>query len=84
MNQSELKMVPKHAMKNRNAIESSDSCACYRCCKTFEKSKIIEWTDQNKTAICPECGCDTIIARISNLPFDESSLRAMKKYWFEK
>jgi hypothetical protein len=73
--------IPKLAIKNRNEVESSKVCGCYHCIKIFNVENITEWTDQNKTALCPFCNVDSIICDRS-FAITENLLIQARNYWF--
>lgn len=49
------------AYKNREKLEVLNRCGCYFCKKTFKYDEIKEWTDEDKTAICPFCSVDAVV-----------------------
>ncbi len=55
MLQSEL------SFKNRKKPEENEYCSCFYCLSIFKSSEIIEWIDNEYTAICPKCGIDSVI-----------------------
>ena len=73
----------KRSSKHREEILQSKKCACFCCLNVFKPSEIIEWTDNNQTAICPICGVDSVIGDQSGYPVtDTEYLKYMKEYWF--
>lgn len=66
------------AMKNRKEVKSSNQCGCYYCLSVFPSSKVVEWTDNNETALCPKCSVDSVVPEIN----DVNVLEKIKKYWF--
>lgn len=50
------------AYKNRDSIMESpqNQCVCYYCCTKFTASDIKEWVDKGQTALCPNCGIDSV------------------------
>jgi transcription elongation factor Elf1 len=74
----------KRSSKHREEILQSKECACFCCLKIFIASDIIKWLDNQQTAICPNCGVDSVIGDKSGYPItDIEYLKMMKKYWFE-
>lgn len=65
------------SMKNREAVEKSEQCGCYHCLSVFESKDIADWTDNNQTALCPNCAVDTVIPDVSDIKV----LEASQKYW---
>lgn len=67
----------EHAFRQREELEQSDGCACFYCFKTFPSTEITTWVDDNKTAICPCCGMDSVIGSASGYPLTKAALRRM-------
>lgn len=85
---AESKMPPdvrdahKHSSKHRAEILRSDLCGCFYCEKTFEAKEIEDWIDDQKTALCPKCGIDSVIGSASGFPIKKKFLHEMCEYWF--
>lgn len=67
---------------NRKMLEKSKKCACFFCLEIFSPVEINEWADEEKTALCPYCGIDSVIAEMAGFPLIKEFLTAMKEYWF--
>lgn len=52
----------KKAFHNAEHIERHTRCGCYMCCRRFNTKQITEWADKGKTALCPHCGLDGLLA----------------------
>ena len=49
----------------------------------FKPADILEWTDDDQTALCPNCGIDSVIGDKSGYPVtDLDFLKQMHTYWF--
>jgi hypothetical protein len=81
INEKLLKEAPIYTMKNEKFIEESESCGCYSCLSTFSKHDIINWTDDGKTAICPVCHVDSVLADTYGIPLDKEHLKIVHDYW---
>jgi hypothetical protein len=82
-----LKQAHGYSIFNEKSIEDSDVCCCFYCESIFKPEKISEWVDQSLkkglTALCPNCGIDSVIGSSSNLPVsDETFLKEMRSLWF--
>jgi hypothetical protein len=67
----------EHAFQQREELEHSDGCGCFYCFTTFPTSEIKTWVDGNRTAICPNCGMDSVIGSASGFPLTKVALRRM-------
>jgi NAD-dependent SIR2 family protein deacetylase len=72
------------AMRNRELVQSSLKVGCMYCGKIYESKEIVEYTDNQKTCICPYCHVDAIIADKSGYELNEKSLESAHNYWFKK
>lgn len=60
-------------------------CGCIFCCRTYSASDVVDWCneqDENRTALCPCCGIDSVIPDASGWSLDEEFLKEMKHWWF--
>jgi hypothetical protein len=51
----------KLSFKNRPLLDLEHSASCFHCFYITPVSEIKEWTDDGQTAICPECGIDSLL-----------------------
>ncbi|NUQ35056.1 MAG: cytoplasmic protein [Planctomycetaceae bacterium] len=70
-------------MKNRQEILSSRLCGCFSCLAIFPPDEVVDWTDDDQTAICPRCPVDSVIGSASGFPIEKDFLAKMHKRWFE-
>jgi len=49
------------SIENDFVLRFSNKAGCFSCINVFKVSKITEWIDDNTTAICPECGVDSVL-----------------------
>jgi len=75
-----------HASFHREEVLSSEICGCFYCLAVFKPDKIEEWIDEKndvgQTALCPECGIDSVIGSGSGFPISAEFLGKMHMYWF--
>ena len=63
-------------------------CGCFFCLEIFHSSEITEWIiednacDRFGTAICPDCGIDSVIGESSGYPITKNFLKMMQQHWF--
>lgn len=79
MNIEELIKKHKCAIENKQELEKADKCGCFYCNKIYTPKEIVNWTDNQQTAVCPYCGVDSVIANPN-----ENDLQMLNKYYFNK
>lgn len=72
----------KHSSYHRKELSASKRCGCFYCLKIFSYNDIYDWTDNNDTALCPECGIDSVIGDASGHSIEPFFLQAMHTYFF--
>lgn len=72
----------EYAQGNRSALKKSLKAACYYCQMQFKAESVCEFTDHGKTALCPYCGTDAVLAADSGFDLDRAGLQALNAYWF--
>jgi uncharacterized paraquat-inducible protein A len=72
----------RHSSNHRQEVLASERCGCFHCCAVFPPSEIVEWVDDEQTALCPRCGIDAVICSDSDSPITLDFLAAMKSHWF--
>lgn len=65
----------------------SEQCGCFYCLTVFPPSEIEEWVDADEheirqTALCPNCGIDSVIGSKSGYPMTKEFLQTMEEHWF--
>jgi hypothetical protein len=72
----------KHCIRHRPELGASTLCGCFCCLETFIPDEITDWTDEGDTALCPNCGIDSVIGDASGFPVTPEFLAAMERRWF--
>lgn len=72
----------EYSIYNKDALAGSERAACYECLTVFKASEITEFVDNEKTALCPHCGIDTVLPESAGYSFSAASLEALNEYWF--
>ncbi|WP_152446505.1 cytoplasmic protein [Bacillus sp. THAF10] len=80
--ENETKESHRFSSHNRKDLEKDSTCGCFYCLKIFNPKEIVEWWDDDNTAVCPYCGIDSIIGESSGFPITELFLKSMHKVWF--
>ena len=78
-----LKEAHRHSSRNRQEIECSSVCGCFYCGAQFPPDRVEHWLDSNDTAMCPECGTDSVIGSASGFLIGREFLQQMHDYWFK-
>lgn len=73
----------KYASRNKEQIKNSRKVSCFYCLKEFSPLEIKEYLDDEKTAVCPYCGIDSVLPEIPNFNISKKFLKEMHKYWFQ-
>jgi len=86
---SDLEAAHRHSSNHRQEVLASQQCGCFYCLATFAPADLRDWVDQDEhgvgtTALCPRCGIDSVIGSKSGVPLDETFLRRMRAYWFDR
>lgn len=79
---SDLVTAHKSSSNHRKLLSESENCGCFYCLEIFPYEHIEDWCDEANTALCPNCGIDSVIGSASNFPINQVFLSAMQKYWF--
>ena len=76
----------EHASLHRDEIERSEICGCFYCLAIFTPDAIERWLNDRggtgQTALCPECGIDSVLGSASGFPLDKTLLTRMHQHWF--
>lgn len=78
-----LEELARYNDNHREMLEVAEEAGCYHCCKVFSPSEIVEWVDNEQTALCPRCGIDSVLPSETKGKLAEPILRAMSNYWFK-
>ncbi len=84
---SDIRDAQTHSILHRAEILSSTTCGCFYCCRTFRPDEVREWVDDNaagigQTALCPNCGMDSVIGDQAGYALSDDFLRRMHACWF--
>lgn len=79
---NDLKNAHASSSYNKEQLSNSKLCGCFYCLRIFDPKIIVDWCDDNQTAICPYCGIDSIICDSKTYPITKDLLEQMKNHWF--
>lgn len=74
-----------HSIYNEEELNNSKKCGCFYCLRIYDPKKIKEWVDEKngkKTALCPFCEIDSVIAESNEYELNDELLKYMNDYWF--
>ena len=54
-------MLNEYSIYNKDFLQQHKLCVCMDCLSEFDVNKILNWTDNQRTAICPYCWNDTLV-----------------------
>lgn len=80
--EAQLKRLHAYSSHNKSLIDTSQKCYCFYCKTVMDSREIKKYTDDGQTAICPECGMDSIIPDSIGETIDETVISEMNDYWF--
>lgn len=72
----------KFSSKHKDMVMQSDKCGCFYCMAIFESKTITRWLTDD-TALCPECGIDSVLPSNAGFSITIDFLKKMHDYWFE-
>ena len=69
--------------KHYEELESSSICGCFYCLAVFPPASIGSWLNEGcGTALCPQCGIDSVLGSASGFPITPEFLQRMHHHWF--
>jgi|RhiMethySRZTD1v2_1073278.scaffolds.fasta_scaffold80912_3 hypothetical protein len=79
---AEVQAAHARSSNHREEVIASTLCGCFYCCATFPATEIDVWIDEDRTALCPRCGIDSVLGDRSGFPIHAEFLATMKAHWF--
>lgn len=83
------RLVWRHSSYHRRELLQSEVCGCFFCLERFLPTTIEKWTDPDdsnerlgQTAICSNCGIDSVIGSASGFEITDDLLERMNKAYF--
>ena len=71
-----------HAAHHRGALAASEQAGCFYCLSVFAPAEVVEWIDDDDTALCPHCGIDAVLPSKAGYPMTREFLEQMQRHWF--
>lgn len=86
MNNSEFDLyaIHKFCFGNEQRLAAARKAGCFDCLDIFPAHDIKAWVDDKpvRTALCPKCSTDSVLADDGAIPFSVELLRAMHDEYF--
>jgi hypothetical protein len=94
--EADLRAIHKFSSKHRALFDASDRAGCFHCLAEFVPTEILDWVDApvdadpdreldvGDTALCPECGIDSVLPSSAPIHWDATLLAEMKAFWFDR
>jgi hypothetical protein len=80
----ELDTAHKKCSENEELVLNAKSCACFHCLRHFNPTDIKDFAGDatRRTAFCPTCGVDSILADLKLHKVPDDLLAAMQEEYF--
>lgn len=86
MNNSEfdLDAIHKFCFGNEQRLATARQAGCFYCLRIYSTDDIKAWVDDKpvRTALCPKCSTDSVLADDGAIPFSVDLLQAMHDAYF--
>ena len=86
MNNSEfdLDAIHQRSFGNEQRLAVAKQAGCFDCLSVFPAIDVKEWIDDKpvRTALCPKCSTDAVLADDGAIPFSQELLQAMHDAYF--
>ena len=84
--ESDIKKIHKLCIGNEQSLLQASMAGCFCCLKIFDPCTIDDWIDDKpiRSACCPHCGIDAVLAEDESLDLTAKLLKAMKAHYFDK
>lgn len=85
----DLELAHTFSNNHKQALSVEQRCGCFYCQSIFSSKEILDWLEDDNpcdrlgTALCPNCGIDSVIGESSGFEITNEFLRAMNFKWFQ-
>lgn len=80
--EDQLKDLHLRTYLNASDFQSGKECCCIYCQRFFPTDKVVEFVDDDDTALCPYCGIDSVIALGADVEVSKELLAELNKRYF--
>jgi hypothetical protein len=78
-----VRQAHRHSSRHRAEVLASTTCGCFSCLQRFAPRAITAWTDDGATALCPQCGIDSVLGDRAGYPITPAFLGDLRRHWFD-
>ncbi len=82
MQEDKLKALYRHCSLNASEIKPGKECGCFFCLRIFPADEIVEFVDDDQTALCPYCDIDSVIVDGPDVEISKEILAELNKRYF--
>ncbi len=80
--EEKLKALYRHCSLNASEIKPGKECGCFFCLRIFPADEIVEFVDDDQTALCPYCDIDSVIVAGPEVEISKEILAKLNKKYF--
>jgi uncharacterized paraquat-inducible protein A len=81
-NKIETLKAIEFSMKNKQELQKHKICGCYSCTEIYTPQEIIEFVDNDQTALCPKCHIDSVLPDNIGFPITKENLEILRRIYF--
>ncbi len=82
LREDKLNDLHRHCSLNASELEAGKECGCFFCRRMFPAEEVVEFVDDDQTALCPYCGIDSVIVAGPDVKITKELLVALRKKYF--
>ena len=82
MTEEKLRQALHFATSNEKALKNAPKAGCYYCMSIFDASEVTEFLQQERTALCPKCGIDSVLPSTAPYELTQECLKELNAFWF--
>ncbi len=79
MNEVKAAALAQLSILNRDRVTAAALCGCFHCQSIFASDDIRQWVNNGQTALCPQCGIDSVLPGVTN----SATLAALHHHRFD-
>lgn len=79
---NQIDQAIKYATNNKQPLSEGGLAGCYYCLNIYPANEVVDFIEQEKTALCPKCGIDSVLPETSGYPLNKIVLQELRNFWF--